>query len=70
MASNLVKLLYTVFLLINAPRAMQNMDREPLRCTQFAKQKVCPILFFFFVCCRECLDEIINLKETFITMNY
>ena len=33
----------TVFLLINAPRAMQNIVREPLFCTQFAKQKVCPI---------------------------
>ena len=32
----------TVFLLINAPGAMQNIDREPLLCTQFTKQKVCP----------------------------
>ena len=34
----------TVILLINAPRAMQSIDREPLFCTQFAKQKVCPIV--------------------------
>ena len=27
----------TVFLLINAPRAMKTIDREPLFCTQFAK---------------------------------
>ena len=30
----------TVFLLINAPGAMQSIDREPLFYTQFAKQKV------------------------------
>ena len=35
-----------IFLLINAPGAMQNIDREPLVCTQFTKQKVCPILYF------------------------
>ena len=35
----------TIFLLINAPGAMQNIDREPLFCTQFAKQKVCPIVY-------------------------
>ena len=40
-------ILYTVFLLINAPAAMQNIGREPLFCTQFAKQKVYPILYFF-----------------------
>ena len=27
----------TVFLLINDPRAMQSVDREPLFCTQVAK---------------------------------
>ena len=32
-------ILMTVFLLINAPRAVQSIDREPLFCTQFAKQK-------------------------------
>ena len=26
---------------------MQNIDREPLFRTQFAKQKVCPTLYFF-----------------------
>ena len=26
---------------------MQNMERGPLFCTQFAKQKVCPILYFY-----------------------
>ena len=26
---------------------MQNIDREPLFCTQFAKQKVCQILYFY-----------------------
>ena len=35
----------TVFLLINAPGAMRNIDREPLFCTEFTKQKVCPILY-------------------------
>ena len=35
----------TVFLLINTPGAMQNIDREPLFCTQFAKQKVCLIVY-------------------------
>ena len=25
---------------------MQNIDKEPLFCTRFAKQKVCPILYF------------------------
>ena len=25
---------------------MWNIDREPLFCTQFTKQKVCPILYF------------------------
>ena len=29
----------TVFLLINSPGAIQNIDREPLFCTLFAKQK-------------------------------
>ena len=28
------KIGFTVFLLINAPRAMQNMNREPSFCTQ------------------------------------
>ena len=37
----------TVFLLINTSGAVQNIDREPLFCAQFAKQKVCPILHFF-----------------------
>ena len=35
----------TVFLLINAPGAMQNIDREHLFCTQFAKQNICTILY-------------------------
>ena len=35
-----------IFFLINAPGAMQNIDREPLFCSQFTKQKVCPILYF------------------------
>ena len=39
------KLKNTIFLLINAPGTMQNMVREPLFCTQFAKQKVCTILY-------------------------
>ena len=43
----------TVFLLINAPRAMQNRDREPLFCTQFAKQKVCPTL-----CISLCFEDV------------
>ena len=30
---------------MNAPEAMQNTDRESLFCTQFAKQKFCPILY-------------------------
>ena len=43
------------FLLINAPRVMKNMDGEPLFCTQFAKQKVCPIFYFyFFFCFTDC----------------
>ena len=29
---------HTVFLLINAPTAMQNIDMEPLFCTQFASK--------------------------------
>ena len=37
----------TVFLLINTPGATQNIDFEPLFCIQFAKQKVCPIMYFF-----------------------
>ena len=36
----------TVFLLINAPGAMQNINREPLFFNQFTKQKVRPILYF------------------------
>ena len=40
----ILKLIHTVFLLINAPRAMQSIDREPLFCTQFAKKNVCPIV--------------------------
>ena len=32
---------------LNILGAMQNMDREPLFCTQFAKQKVCPTFNFF-----------------------
>ena len=35
---------YTVFLLINAPGAVQSIDREPLFCTQFEKQKVSSIV--------------------------
>ena len=34
-----------VFFLMNTPGAMQNIDWEPSFCTQFAKQKVCPILY-------------------------
>ena len=30
---------------------MQNIDREPLICTQFTKQIVCP--FYIFVCFRD-----------------
>ena len=30
---------YTVFLLINAPGAMQNMDTEPLFCTRLQSKK-------------------------------
>ena len=26
---------------------MQDIDREPLFCTEFAEQKVCPVLDFF-----------------------
>ena len=37
---------HTVFLQINTPGAMQSIDREPLFCTQFAKQIVCPIVSF------------------------
>ena len=38
----------TIFLLINAPGAMQNMDREPFFfCAQFAKERVCPTMYFF-----------------------
>ena len=37
----------TIFLQINAPGAVQNMDREPSVCTQFAKKKVGLILYFF-----------------------
>ena len=42
--SQSVNFLLTVFLLINAPGAMLNIDREPLFCTQFTKQKVCPVV--------------------------
>ena len=43
---------------------MQNIDREPLFCTQFAKQKVCPILNFI-----DFYDKIlINLEETYIKL--
>ena len=38
---------YTIFLLINTPGSIQNMDKVPLLCTQFAKQKVCSILYSF-----------------------
>ena len=41
------KKVYTLFLLLNASGAMQNIDREPLFCTQFAKQNICPTLHFF-----------------------
>ena len=37
----------TIFFLIKAHRAMQNMDSEFLFCSQFAKQKLCPVLCFF-----------------------
>ena len=40
-------LLVTVFLLIKAPTAIQNIDREPIFCTEFAKQKVYPIFYSF-----------------------
>ena len=46
----------TLFLPINAPRAMQNANRAPLFCAQFAKLKVCPILYF--LCFRDCQDKI------------
>ena len=46
---NVVRICHTVFLLINAPRAMQNLDREPLFCTQFAKQKYSVLYFFLFL---------------------
>ena len=36
---------HTIFFLINSRRAMQNTDRELLFCIQFAKQKVCLILY-------------------------
>ena len=56
---------HPVFLLIDAPGATQNMDSEPLLCTQFAKQKVCPILSS--LCSRKCQDEIIiKLAEIII----
>ena len=34
------KKIHTIFLLMNAPQAMQNIDREPLFCNQFAKPHV------------------------------
>ena len=37
----------TVFLRINAPGVMQNMNKESLFCTHFTKQKTCQILYFF-----------------------
>ena len=40
----LVSEIDTVFLLINAPGAMQSIDKEPLFCIQFAKQRVCPVV--------------------------
>ena len=41
------RILITVFLQINTSGARQNIDREPLFCTQFAKQNFCPILFIY-----------------------
>ena len=48
------KVMNTVFLLIHAPRAMPSIDREPLFCTQFAKQKVCPIVSAVQVFWKHC----------------
>ena len=37
----------TALLLINAPGARQNIDEDPFFDSKFAKEKVCPILYFF-----------------------
>ena len=40
---------YTVFVLIKAPGAMQNIEREPVFITQFADPNNCQICYFFCV---------------------